>query len=716
MFQNKESQISLPAPIGGINTSSSDINYAKYIQNMLVNEDNDLEIRHGTSVVGKFDFIPTKIFTDQLKMMLFVTEQGTSETIIYQNYFIKIPYILNDKIVVTDMITHSKIEMDISNLSLIEKTYLKDRIYNELYIQVQQETVGYISDKAEISNVILTNNKITFDIPFKYAFFDMDHTDILNPPINVFELWFERASIYKYANDTIIQNPLLEDLSPNVIVNSINYNNHLLICNGIDPVLIYNGVTLEELKSDVQITTLENIAVTDVHNLTMKVSSDYQVELQKYLYVNGTIKITNASNITFQDNIITNIVFNVALNVLTINITVQDNIIANAKNIIYKKEIPRFNNISIINDRLFALDSGITEFNRFRPASKSMLVYYCAKRKSLCDWYNKKGIIESMNLAVNSNKPDDLQCIVQFQGRILFWGKESVQIWTGTDPTIMDDRQDIQFGDFRWHKTENIGLFQKTMYIELPNEFIFLSKYGISSIVIDGFNNININLKFASTINMQVKKQLENVSTNREYRNLTCFLYPYGNFVGFKFLYNCYVYQLLNNGVWVVFNESFTQSKCFLYNPINKNLYLINNNTMLLYCDKLPTRKYVDYDNKPIFWMINYNWIYPGGTWGNISVHIACRSVERTNIDLCIYSNMNQATCNEETIVVNQENSLYDYDNDFIDKYSYNDDGIFPYEVLRFDTDCFMISLKGIVKENFIFDKVFLCGGLVNVE
>lgn len=716
MFQNKESQISLPAPIGGINTSSSDINYAKYIQNMLVNEDNDLEIRHGTSVVGKFDFVPTKIFTDQLKMMLFVTEQGTSETIIYQNYFIKIPYILNDKIVVTDMITHSKIEMDISNLSLIEKTYLKDRIYNELYIQVQQETVGYISDKAEISNVILTDNKITFDIPFKYAFFDIDHTDIFNPPINVFELWFERASIYKYANDIIIQNPLLEDLSPNVIVTSINYNNCLLICNGIDPVLIYNGITLEELKSDVQITLNENLVIVDNHNLTIKVSSDYEVELQKYLYVNGAIKITNASNITFQDNVITNIVFNVALNVLTINITVQDNIIANAKNIIYKKEIPRFNNISIINDRLFALDSGITEFDKFRPASKSMLVYYCAKRKSLFDWYNKKGIIESMNLAVNSNKPDDLQCIVQFQGRILFWGKESVQIWTGTDPTIMDDRQDIEFGDFRWHKTENIGLFQKTMYIELPNEFIFLSKYGISSIVIDGFNNININLKFASTINMQVKKQLENVSTNREYRGLTCFLYPYGNFVGFKFLYNCYVYQLLNNGVWVVFNESFTQSKCFLYNPINKNLYLINNNTMLLYSDKLSTRKYVDYDNKPIFWMINYNWIYPGETWGNISVHIACRSVELTNIDLCIYSNMNQATCTEETIIVNQENSLYDYDNNFVDKYSYNDDGIFPYEVVRFDTDCFMISLKGVVKENFIFDKIFLCGGLISAE
>lgn len=716
MFQNKESQISLPAPIGGINTSSSDINYAKYIQNMLVNEDNDLEIRPGTSVIGSFDFVPTKIFTDQLKMMLFVTEQGTSETIIYQNYFIKIPHITNDTIVVTDMITHSKIEMDISGLQEIEKTYLKDRIYNELYIQVQQETVGYISDKAEISNVILTDNKITFDIPFKYLFFDIDHTDIFEPPVNLFELWFERASIYKYANDIIVQNPLLEDLSPDVIVTSINYNNHLLICNGIDPVLIYNGVTLEELKSDVQITTLENIVVTDVHNLTMKVSSDYQVELQKYLCVNGSIKITNASNITFQDNVITDIVFNVALNVLTINITLQDNIIANAKNIIYKKEIPRFNNISIINDRLFALDSGTTEFNKFRSASKSMLVYYCGKRKSLFDWYNKKGIIESMNLAVNSNKPDDLQCIVQFQGRILFWGKESVQIWTGTDPTIMDDRQDIEFGDFRWHKTENIGLFQKTMYIELPNEFIFLSKYGISSIAIDGFNNININLKFASTINMQVKKQLENVSTNREYRGLSCFLYPYGNFVGFKFLYNCYVYQLLNNGVWVVFNESFTQSKCFLYNPINKNLYLINNNTMLLYCDKLSTKKYVDYDNKPIFWMVNYNWIYPGETWGNISVHIACRSVELTNVDLCIYSNMNQATCTEETIVVNQENSLYDYDNDFIDKYSYNDDGIFPYEVLRFDTDCFMISLKGVVKENFIFDKIFLCGGLINAE
>jgi len=532
-FQGREHAILFKAASNGINSNSIDnLSYAKYIQNMLLNEDNNLSVRNGTKIVATQEINPNIIFNEQLKLMNYINFSGNSEIFTYQTYFIKTPYINHLTDIVVNRLADNicQIGLDIRTLNQDQKDVLYKYFFDNVYIFIEQDSY---SDKSEIFDVEQSNDDILFKINLDISFFDVN-----------FNIWIERAGIYKFIDSAIVDNliPLQLDLNPNVIVSYINYQRYLVICNGIDPVFYYDGTHLLELQSDYEITLL-SITKNSNNTLSINVSLDYETELRANLVVDRVVKIVNDVRLE-TPNKITNVTFTVNIDNLKIDLNFEDNFIGKPVGILYLKSLPAFSYINIINDRLFALDSGGSFYKKFRNPDKSMLVYYSPKRKSIFKWYNQKGIIESINLASNSNIIDDLQCFNTYQGRILFWGKESVQIWTGNDPTVINDGQNIDFGDFRWQKTEPIGIFNKNMFVELPNVFIFLSKFGICSIKIDGFNNLNIDLHFADSINSYIKKQLENLVTERDYRALNSFVYPYAGFIGFRFIHNCYIYQL----------------------------------------------------------------------------------------------------------------------------------------------------------------------------
>lgn len=699
-FQGRENAILFKATSGGINSNSIDNpSYAKYIQNMVLNEDNNLSVRNGTRIVAEYQIDPNKIFNEQLKLMSYINSDGKSELIIYQTYFTKIPDIVQNIIVLNRIDNNiTQIAIDIRGLNNNQKAVLNKYLFEEVNIYIEQQSY---SDIAEIFDVEKNNDDILFKVNLDSTFFD-----------EVFTLWVERAGIYKFIDTKLIDNPqeLILDLNPNVIVSSINYQNYLVICNGIDAVLYYDGTTLKELKADYQI---DSNSITKISNnqLNMRVALEYEVELRENLTVDKVVRIANNLDLK-NPNTITNIVFTVNPDDLEVNITFANNFINEPQRIYYDKSIPYFSYINIINDRLFALDSGGSFYNKYRTPDKSMLVYYCSKRKSIFDWYSTKGIIGQINLASNSNKIDDLQCFNTYQGRILFWGKESVQIWTGNDPTVINDGQNIDFGDFRWQKTESVGIFNKNMFVELPNVFIFLSKFGICSIKIDGFNNLNIDLFFAESVNSYIKKQLENLKTEREYRSLSSFIYSYGGFIGFRFIHNCYIYQLKGQGFWTIFTQNFSTTKSFLYDSVSKNLYLSYKNKTLVYADKLTNKNYMDMENNPIPFNLSYNWLNISSTWYNENVYLGCSSNENIKIKVKLYINFDMSNYEITEIDVGQINSKYDFSRFDEDEYSNNEKAIYPQETLRFEADSLLIKITGISYNEFVFDSLYLAGGI----
>ena len=69
-FQGRENALVFKAASGGINSNSTDnIYYAKYIQNMVLNEDNNLSVRNGTKLVAEQQINEDLIFSVNHQVM-----------------------------------------------------------------------------------------------------------------------------------------------------------------------------------------------------------------------------------------------------------------------------------------------------------------------------------------------------------------------------------------------------------------------------------------------------------------------------------------------------------------------------------------------------------------------------------------------------------------------------------------------------------------------
>jgi len=714
VFQGQIQNVKFPAPYGGMDgTVDNNPQYAKYLQNMLITDNNTCTLRYGTRLVAEFPFDENRIFRSQIAVMSHLGEGGKSEKIIYQNYLQAIPYIDVKQHVeveeVPNVANTSKISIDITSLDEEQKTFIKDRIFDEVYLYIRQES---LSEGAEITDVTIEENSISFNVLFPKSFFDIQVPPL--PEENNFEIWWERGALYKLEGNAFNTNPLKEDLDPNVVVSHINYQGKLLIANGVNPVFVYDGNNITELKGDAAVLVSGSIRQTG-NQLSFEVPEFFRSEIAKYIVVGSTVELKSresskkiqVTNITELDPGTGNI---------QVTLTLAEEPPANTRTILYKKNAPPFNFLAVANDRLWALAEGRSYKNKFRPPNLAMKAYYASDRKSVDGWFNQKtNEIEFIDLSSNSSVPDNLETIIAFQGKVLFLGRETTQIWQGEDPTVIDDGQNIQLPDFKWEMTVPVGIIQKSLFTEIPNDFVFLSKYGIMSLSsINQYKQLSVSYNFSNGINQHLNSQLEFVETNRDYRDLKAFLYPYGRFLGFKLKYNCLIYQLKQNGGWSIFSENFADSRSIYYDSVSQDLFLgMDNGLLLAYADKTSTQSYKEYNKGDMIWRIHYSWIYPNTTWHNESIFIACRTLSPIDINVQIYTDYNDSDNLSEVIKIDQEGGLYDNSEFGITKYSYRN-GNFPYEISRFAADAIMLTLNGRASNQFIFDKLFLTGGLAD--
>ena len=708
--------VQFPAPHRGMDsTVDNNPQYAKYLQNMLISDNNTCTLRYGTRLIATFPFDENRIFRNQIATMSHLGASGNSEKIVYQNYLSNLPYLTikdTENVIVEEIegeINVSQLSIDTTTLDQLQKDFLAQRIYNGVYLYIRQESR---SDGADINNVVITENQISFTLPFPRSFFDIQVEPL--QPIVYFELWWERGALYKLENNNFNVNPLREDLDPNVIISHINYQGKLLIANGVDPVFIYDGNILQALKGNASV--LINGAITKNANvLTFNTPQFFQVEMEKYITIGSSVtvinrqeeKVINVTNITFAPP---------ADNNVAVTLTLAENPPDEVRTILYKKDIPPFNFLTVANDRLWALAEGRSYKNKFRPSGLAMKAYYASDRKSVDGWFNQKtNEIEFIDLSTTPGGPDNLEVILPFQGKVLFLGRETIRVWQGEDPTVIDDGQNIALPDFKWEMTLPVGIIQKSLFVEIPNDFVFLSKYGIVSLSsINQYKQLSVSYNFSNGINQHLKAQLEFIENDRDYRDLKAFLYPYGRFLGFKLKYNCLIYQLKQNGAWSIFSENFAESRSIFYDPVSQDLFLgMDDGVLLAYADKTQTQTYEEYAKGAMIWRIHYSWIYPSVTWYNEAIFIACRTLEPIDINVQVFKDYSDANSDTEIIRVEQSAGLYDNAQFGISTYSYRE-GNFPYEIMRFMGDSVMIVLHGEASDQFIFDKLFLTGGVAN--
>jgi len=699
MFQGHIQSLSIPFPYKGINTNSqNDANYSRFTQNILVSDNKTGALRYGTNLVSSFPFDPDRRFGDIISVMSFLKENGTAEKLVYVQYIYLSPLLLPDNIVIIDdpeLEGYCRVTVDISGFNPDQKSYLKKVLFDGVYVFFRQT----ISDGAEIQNLVSDDDAIVFNLPFTADFFDINY-----------QVLIERAGIYRVNLDNDYE-LLLDDLDPLVIISSVNYQGKLIIASGVEPVKIYDGQNLVPLKAPVAIPNIGNITVNAMQ-LTCSIPTVSLNEIQADVKVGDTL--TLISNVETKNVVITAIVFappanNLVLVTITVNIAPQ----ADVRKIIYQKLCPSFSFIAIVHKRLWALAEGRPYLNKFRPPLIAMRVYYAAKLESIYDWFNERtNQIDFINMSSTSSVPDNLESISAFEGKTLFLGRETTQVWTGEDPTTLDDGQNINLPDFKWEQTLPVGVLQQTLFLEVPNNFIFLSKYGIVSISsVNLYQQIEVSYKFSTPIDHYINNQLSFIESDRDFRNMRAFLYPYGRFLGFRIKYSCFVYQLNNEGAWVVFSENFAESTSVMYDSTSKNLYLGSpKGNLLVYSDKINSQSYEEYGKGELSWFVAYNWTYFENTWTNTDIYIDSKSLEPLTIKVRIYLDQDETQSINEEVAVQQRGVLYDVAQFGQKPYPFNETS-FSHEIVKFSADSLMVELSSLGNNLFVFNKIFLAGG-----
>lgn len=705
MFQGHIQNIQVPFPYKGINTNANnDVTYARFIQNLLAADNKTGQLRFGTNLVSNFAFDANRFFRDIISVMSFLKEDGTAEKLVYVQYLTRLLYLdIVNHVVVTESVANpafSTITIDISSYNASQKAYFQKVIFEEVRLLIRQTS----NNETDIQDYRLNGNTITFTLPFKKDSFELTGLQ------NNFLFFIERAGIYRLKADDTFE-LVIDDLDPSVIVSHVNLKGKLLIANGVDPVKVYDGTSAVDLTGPVSIATTGGITVNNL-TLTFNIAAVILSEIQDNIKAGSGLVLINdleTKNVT-----VNTIIFAAPANgLIAVTITVNIAPQASVKKIIYRKPCPAFSFLTVAHRRLWALPEGRPYQNKFRHPDLAMRVYYADKQDSVEGWFNEKSKqIAFVDMSATSDTPDNLEVITQFEGKMLFLGRETTQLWTGEDPTTIDDGQGITFPDFRWERSFPVGVLQKTLFAEIPNNLIFLSKFGIVSMTsVNLYQQINVSYEFSVPIDHHLNNQLAFIETDRDYRSMQAFLYPYGRFVGFKIKYSCFIYQLRNEGVWTVFSENFAEANSFLYDVTGKDLFLgLPDGQLLVYADKINTQSFEEYGKGKISWLISYNWIYPGDTWFNSYIYISSKTLKPLTVNIRIFLNQDESISTTDQIILQQRGVLYDVSQYNEKLYPYNDT-VFSHELIKFNCDSLMMVLSGLTNELFVFDKLFLAGG-----
>jgi hypothetical protein len=700
MFNHHPQTLPVPFPFKGINTNTKDdISYGRFIQNILVSDNKTGVLRYGTELTASFPFSDTLFAREVLAVMPFLKEDGTSEKLVYVSYLGQ-SAITHENITIVQhpsKVGWCRATLVLTNFQEEYRIWLRNSINDGIRIYFKQE----IGVETEISVVTSTDQLIVFDFPVLRA-------NITNP----FNVFIEKALIARITANGAYE-IITDQVDPLVIVSYVNFQGKLLIANGVDPVKVYDGNQLLPLKAPVPIPNVTPIVVNG-SNLTFSIPQSYLATLQADVKVGDVL--TSVSDNENRAVTVTNLVYNLPANnqvvmTITVNIAPQ----ANVKKILYQKLCPSFSYLAVVHKRLWAVAEGRTYKDKFRSPLLAMRAYYAAKTESIYDWFNPQtNEIDFINLSNNSSVPDNLEAITMFEGRTLFLGRETTQVFIGEDPTTNNDGQNITLPDFQWEQTLPVGVIQQTLFVEVPNNLIFLSKYGIVSLTsVSEYlqRKLQVSYQFSTPIDHYVNSQLSFIETDRDFRSMRAFLYPYGRFLGFRIKYSCFIYQLNSEGAWVVFSENFAESSSLLYDSTTQNLYLgMPQGELLVYSDKVGKQSYLEYGKGYMSWFIAYNWTFFESTWANTDVYIDSKTLEPITILVRVYLDQDETQSINEQLTIQKQGILYDVSPFGLKPYPLNET-FFTHEIIRFTADSLMIELSGTSNDLFVFNKLFLAGG-----
>lgn len=395
--------------------------------------------------------------------------------------------------------------------------------------------------------------------------------------LTITHLYYTEGNIYFYDFSTSTLSGILAgNLSIGVVPRYITFQNTLLICNGVDPIMSWDGTTLQPVIDMVK-ETASNFNWIDATHFSFQCQANFII--QKYqnnntinVSINGNITTTTVSNVSVVNNIVT----------VTTNNNIPRFTGQNVVALFYADQPPPFNFMFVAHDRIWALGTGAVGLE-YRSPDQAMLVYYANQPNSVTKWFNEQTkLVPTIDLSDKHGVPDNLEAICQINSYIAFVGRQKTQVWQGTNPTPNAN----PLNKFIWAHNFPIGIAHGNLLQELANDIYLITSNGMISL-----STYNVAKQLAATsadaVDPLIRQYIENINqSNVDYRACRSFKYKSGPFCGFKIGNNKLLVSLYSTNLysWSIFSGDFQNAQTFC-SDLDNSLYLAINNKIYQYSD-----------------------------------------------------------------------------------------------------------------------------------
>ena len=437
------------------------------------------------------------------------------------------------------------------------------------------------------------------------------------------------------------------------------FDQKLVIVNGLDSNMYWDGTTVEEFKEFITDGLGAPFTKVDTDTFTFvdganRGTSDYPAGRNLRLFVDGSGTAITTQVLSSTGSVGGTITVNLTTNILsgtTIN------------SIQYEDSPPPFSFIYAAHDRLWALSGGELKARSFRDldGDNPLTIFYTEGTNNVNSWLNSTTQrVPFINMENKHLKNDEFVGISLYRGNLVFFGRQGSQVWGGTDPTGVTD-------PLRWISTYPVGCVNGDLIQEVEQDILFYTNSEIrqfSVVTITGAleSSQEKGANIAERVSKEVGKLLELDTT---YKTARSFLYPRGGFAGFKMPREVHIrVEEQDFEGWTRFTQLFQQCTDYTIAPDNR-LYMFFEDNTYYYNDE---QQVGDDDGAEITVSWTTPWIQPkaGHTWAGKYYELITEAGDAIELTITRLKNNSNCFASTKTMLTSPLRSGY-WDEAFFD-------------------------------------------------
>lgn len=443
---------------------------------------------------------------------------------------------------------------------------------------------------------------------------------------------------------------------------SVAFNEKLIIADGVNPLMAYDGSALAAIKEWVVDYNgpgsgglASAASQTDTNTFTITVAAgrdDYSIGQRVRVTfasagaVTATISAVSGSG--------------------TLTIDVSGAPFPSPSETINKVEYeftaPAFSDIYAEHNRLWALSEGETLPNTWRATAHAMKVFYTDATNNEAAWVNATTqTVRFVNLLNRARRFDELVRISSIDGYMVFFGRHNTFIFAGDDPT--------EIGQFAWQKTLPVGCVNGNLVQKYPRDVLFFTRYGARSIqTVFNTEGQEIVPDLGTDVDSTVTDFVSTmVASNTLYKGARSFFYERDGFYGYNFGASYVMAYALNEESkgWVFLSGFFKDATAYLGTSDGRLLIGIGDQ-LYVYTNGADSTAGTSYDDAGAAYLMKWwtPWMRPKhGRWSNIGFELMLEETSSTTVDLYYAKDEQEnSVVGPYSMTLQEEGALWDVD------------------------------------------------------